>query len=192
MTKLQSLIRAVDERTIAERVGLVHDRARNNFPSRLTNVGSYDEFAGLLGEYYQFHRRQTWGANVPKREAAGLAQQIVTQDYAQNYKGDFVTAYNNAHDGTDGGLRRILDIIADSLKQEAISVYVRDQFDRCVTPNNWSSKVAIMSEFFRHFGRYLDPTVRTDQPERYATDYMIVINSYVQGLTRTSSIFRRL
>ena len=54
---------------------------------------------------------------MSRTDATGKAKEIVEQEYRRR-QGDIVTAYNNAHDGTNGGLRAILDIIAEKLKAE--------------------------------------------------------------------------
>ena len=101
-------------------------------------------------------------------------------------------AYNDAHDGTNGGLRAILDIIAEGLKAESVEDHIRDVFDRYVAPNSWSQKVSIIRQFIQHCGIFLSSSIRSDQPERYAQNYQELIRSYVEALRNTSGIFRRL
>ena len=103
-----------------------------------------------------------------------------------------MTAFNNAHDGTRGGLRVVLDKIAEALKAEAVRRYTRDVLERHVTPNSWERKVEIIRQFIARCGVDLSGSLRTDQPERYAQDYQTLIRAYVDGLRRTSAIFRRL
>ena len=103
-----------------------------------------------------------------------------------------MSAFNDAHDGTNGGLRVILDIIADGLKAESVERYVRDVFDRHVAPNSWEDKVTIIREFLARCGPDLSSSIRRDEPERYAQNYRELIDAYVQGLRQTSSLFRRL
>lgn len=106
--------------------------------------------------------------------------------------GGLVTAYNDAHDGTDGGLRGILDVIADHLKTEAVERYIRQVFDRTVQPNSWEEKVEIMRQFLARCGQDLSASVRVDQPERYARDWQALVRAYVEALQRTSTVLRRL
>lgn len=101
-------------------------------------------------------------------------------------------AYNDAHDGTNGGMRVVLDTIAEGLKAESVERYIRDAFDRYVAPISWEQKVTIIRQFIARCGIHLASSIRSDQPERYAQNYQELIRSYVSGLQRTSSIFRRL
>ena len=106
--------------------------------------------------------------------------------------GDIVAAYNDAHDGLHGGLRAVLDMIAEGLKAESVERYIRDVFDRYVTPNSWQQKVEIIRQFIAQCGVHLASSIRTDQVEAYASDFRELIQSYVTALEKTSSIFRRL
>ena len=86
----------------------------------------------------------------------------------------------------------VLDMIAEGLKAESVERYIRDAFDRHVTPNSWEQKVEIIRQFIAQCGVHLASSIRTNQPERYASNYRELIQSYVAALQRTSSIFRRL
>jgi hypothetical protein len=86
----------------------------------------------------------------------------------------------------------VLDTIAEGLKSESVERYIRDVFDRHVTPNCWEDKVKIIRQFMAQCGNYLSSSVRIDQPERYAQNFQELIRSYVSALQNTSSIFRRL
>jgi len=51
------------------------------------------------------------GGYLSATEAASRAKKILEQEYRQ-HGGTIVTAYNDAHDGTNGGLRVVLDKLA--------------------------------------------------------------------------------
>ena len=71
----------------------------------------------------------------PISEAAGRAKEILEQEYRRR-GGDLVTAFH-VHDGTNGGLRVVLDTIAEGLKAESVERYIRDAFDRHVAPKSF-------------------------------------------------------
>ena len=86
----------------------------------------------------------------------------------------------------------ILDILAENLKAESVRHYVRDMFDRHVTPNSWEERVEIVSQLLDRCAAEFSASIDTNQPERYAQDYQELIRVYVQSLETTSSVFRRL
>ena len=193
MVSINSLLSALDERVMAQRVGIPHDEARMRQACHSNTVSSFDEFSNILADYYNHHFTTcvSNGGALSRSEATGRAKEILEREYRRQ-NGDIVTAYNDAHDGTNGGLRLVLDKVAEGLKTESVERYIREVFDRHVAPNAWEDKVAIIRQFIAQCGVHLSSSIRADQPERYARDFQELIRNYVQALQRTSSIFRRL
>jgi hypothetical protein len=183
----------MDERTIASDVGIPHDEARMNYSLDKNTVENFEEFTNLIADYHNYHVSQcvVHGGYLSRTEAAGRAKEILEQEYRRQ-GGNIITAFNDAHEGTNGGLRIILDKIAEQLKAESVERYIRDAFDRYVEPTSWEQKVDIMRQFIAMFGRQLTSSIRADQPERYAQNYEELIRAYVESLRRTSSVFRRM
>ncbi len=133
----------------------------------------------------------TNGGTLRRGRARSDAKALLENEYRKK-GGDIVSAFNDAHDGTNGGMRVILDKIAEALKAEAVESYVTSIFDRHVAPNSWEDKVSIISQFIAYSGPYLSSSIVASQPERYAQNYSELIRSYTEGLRQTSSMFRRL
>jgi len=192
MSSIKNLLEELNERTIAQRIGIPHDEARIRYHLRSNTVKSFDEFTRVIADYYAVHFTTciTHGGSLSASDAASRAKELLERE-SRRRGGNIVTAYNDAHDGTNGGLRVILDTIADGLKAESVERYIRDAFDRYVAPNSWEEKVEIIRQFIAQCGVHLASTIRTDQPERYASDYRELVQSYLSELQRTSSTFRR-
>jgi hypothetical protein len=193
MVSIEALLEELDERTIAKKVGIPNDEARISYHLKSNTVGNFDEFSRIIGDYYNHHFSQcvSSGGELSKSEASGRAKEILEREYRRR-AGDIVTAFNDAHDGTNGGLRVVLDTIAESIKAESVERYIRDVFDRHVTPNEWDKKVEIIRQFINQTSVDIGSSINKAQPERYAQNFQELIRSYVNGLQRTSSIFRRL
>ena len=193
MAAIDNLLKALDEREMAQRVGLKHDEARMNYQLRSNTVTDFDGFTDIIADYYNHHFAKcvSGGGKVSRSEAAGRAKETLERDYRRR-NGDIVAAFNDAHDGTNGGLRVILDKLAEGLKAESVERYIREMFDRHVAPNAWRDKVEIIRQFIAQCGANLASSIDASQPERYAQNFQELIRSYVQSLQTTSSIFRRL
>ncbi len=193
MSSIDSLLSELGERTIAQRIGIPHDEARMRYSLTSNSVRSFDEFTSIITDYYTKHFSScvSHGGSLSMSEAASRAKELVEREYRRR-GGDIVTAYSDANVGLHGGLRQVLDVIAEGLKGESVERYVRDVFDRYVAPNSWEQKVEIIRQFITQCGANLASSIRVDQPERYASDYRELIQSYVTALEKTSSIFRRL
>lgn len=190
---IDNLLAELDERTIAQRIGIPHDEARMRFSLNSNTVRSFSEFESVIADYYNTHFTTvvSRGGHLPASEAASRAKELLEREYRRK-QGDIVTAFNDAHDGTNGGTRVVLDEISEGLKAESLERYIRDVFDRHVAPNAWEQKVDIIRQFIRRCGVNLGSSIRADQPERYAQNYRELIRSYVTALQQTSRIFRRL
>ena len=190
MASIENLLSELDERIIAQRIGIPHDEARMRYHLNSNTVRSFDEFTEAIGRYYnyQFTTCVSNGGNLAASEAAGRAKEMIKSEYRR--KGDIEAAYNDAHAGTNGGMRMVFDIIAEGLKAESVERYIRDVFDRHVTPNSWEQKVEIIRLFIDRYGAHLSSSISSDQPERYADRYEELIRSYVEALKQTSAIFR--
>ena len=192
MPDIRTVLTALAERTIAREVALRHDEARNRFPLERNTVGTFDEFTGIVGGYYAHHfRHVTGGASLSEREAAGRAKELLEQ-VLRRQGGDVSSAFSDAHLGINGGLRVILDQLAEGLKIEFVERYIRDVFDRHVAPNAWEDKVEIIRQFIQRCPESLSTAIDVNTPERYAQNFQDLIRSYVDGLQRASSMFRRL
>ncbi len=193
MATINSLLSALDERAIAQRIGIPHDEARMRYHLRSNTVGDFDQFSAVIADYYNRHHTSciSNGGRLTPSEAYGRAKELLEREYRKR-RGDIVSAFNDAHDGTNGGMRVVLDVIAEGLKAEVVERYISDVFDRHVAPNAWEQKVDMIRQFISWCGNILPSSVVVGQPERYAHNYSELIRVYVQGLQQTSAIFRRL
>jgi len=190
---ITNLLAELDERYIAQKIGIRHDEARMGYHLSSNTVRDFDEFTRVIGDYYNWHFSSciSRGGSLSSGEAASRAKELLEKEFRRQ-NGDIVMAYNNAHDGTNGGMRAVQDIIAEGLKAQAVEHHIRDAFDRYVAPNSWEQKVNIIRQFIDHCGTFLSSSICSDTPERFAHSYNELIRSYIDALQATSSIFRRL
>ena len=193
MATINILLSALDEREIARRVAVPHDEARMQYHLSSNTVADFGRFSDIITDYCNCHCTScvSHGGTLAHSDAYGKAKELLESEYRKR-RGDIVSAFNDAHDGTNGGMRVVLDTIAEGLKAEAVERYITDVFDRHVAPNNWSAKVDIIRQFINCCGPYLSSTIVAGQPERYAQNYSELVRSYTEGLRQTSSMFRRL
>ncbi len=193
MATINSLLGYLDERAIARNVAIPHDEKRMQYHLSSNTVTDWDQFRDIITGYYNYHYTGcvSRGGRLSSGEAYGRATELLEKEYRKKGR-DIVSAFNDSHDGTNGGLRSVLDIICEAIKAESVERYVRDMFDRHVAPNSWDQKVDMIRQFIAYAGPYLSSSIVVSQPERYAQNYSELIRSYVEGLRQTSSMFRRL
>ena len=130
------------------------------------------------------------GGTLSHPEAAGRAKEIIDREYRKKGQ-DKLNAYVDGKEGTNGGMREILDIIMERLKDEAIERHVRDVLDRYVAPTNFDEKVSIVKEIFLRTAissKYVD----INRPERYANNYEELIRGLVDNIKAQAAKLRRL
>jgi hypothetical protein len=193
MVAINSLLSDLDERVIAHRISIPHDEVRIQYHPSSNTVSDFDEFGETIANYYNYHNSRCIanGGMLARRDAYGKAKTLLEHEYRRK-NGNIVSAFNDCRDGTNGGLRNVLDIICNGLKEEAIELYVQDCFDRHVAPNSWDQKVDIIRQFISCYSNVLSSSIVASQPERYAHDYSELIRSFVENLRQTSAMFRRL
>jgi hypothetical protein len=192
MVSVASLFRAIDDLTVTQEVSIRHDETRMRYPLMSNRVASFDEFSGIIGDYVNYHNRGcvSLGGTMSVAEATGRAKEILTRHYRQR-GGDINTAANDAMEGTNGGMRAILDILADGMRGESIERYMREMFDRHIPPNSWEDKVEAIRQFIEQVGPANLPGITMD-PTRYARDYESLIRAFIAGRQKLTSVFRRL
>lgn len=194
MSRSTSLLQAMDDRTIAQRVTWLHDEVRMRFPLRSNTTNDFGSFEQIIGDYTSYHYKEciSRGGTLSPGEARSMAKGILEREY-QRRRGNIVTAFNDARYGTNGGLRHILDIIADALKAQSVEHYLRDILDHIgASPDSWSEKVSLVRDFIVEYGAFLGPDIRPEDAPRFAASWEELIRAYVEGLRTTSSIFRCL
>ena len=193
MGSYTSLASALNEREIANRVAIRHDDARARYPLDGNTIATFDEFTQVIARYYSYHYTTCIapGARLSDSDAASEAKQLL-EGQLRRGEGDIVTFFVRGRDGLEGGMRLILDAIAEGLKARAVGNYVREVFDRHVKPHSWEDKVEMIRQFIKQCGPYLSASICADQVERYAHDYQALVNEYLRSLQSTSAMFRRL
>jgi len=192
---ISEMLAELDERYIARVVAMPHNDFRARYHLDSNTVRTFDEFDRKIGDYLNQHSSAcvSHGGILSQSEARSRAKEIIEREFRRRLPGsDIVNAYNDAHDGTNNGMRSVLDVIADGLKNESIERHVRDVFDRYVSPNSWSQKVQIIRELIDHCGDFLSSSIRSNPAEQFAHAYQECIRTYTDALQTTSNLFRRL
>lgn len=192
MTAINNLIEELDEGVIARRVGMLHDNARVQYQLRSNTVTDYNSFIDVVTDYYNYHFQQVHRCGALSRaDAEGKATAYINQAYRQ-YHGDITSAFKESRDSVNGGLRKVLDAIADAIKGEHIEHYIESVFRRYVDPVDPDSRTEIIRQFMAEHGSQFRTVLHIDRPELYARDYKMVIRTYADIIRQGSSSYRRM
>lgn len=183
MPSILVLLKELDATTIARKVGRAHDTARNQYYCPSNTVRDFDEFCDIIGDYYNYHFSTcvSHGGMLSRVDAVGKAKELLRSHYQRHGDG-MQAAFSDAYYGTNSGLRRVLDVIADVLRTESAEHHIRNLFDENIKPCSWDDKVEIIRQFFDVFGHCLPPSIRIDKPESYASNYEELIRGLAMSL----------
>lgn len=191
MSILENILNELDEKYLLDHVTKKHDEARIQF--RITSITVQDDIAfdNLISDYYNYHFTKciSNGGTLPRAESAGRAKDIIEKYYRR--KGlEKLNAYSDGKTGMNGGMRQILDIIMESMKEEAVERHMRNVIDKYIAPSNWEEQVEIIKEIINRIkdSPYLD----RNNPERYARNYEELIRFLVEQYKMESRLFRRM
>ena len=192
MEEIRSMLRELDESEIT-RVTLRHDEARNSYRLPSVKVRSYEEFRQFTGGYVQYHYTTCVapGGRMSRDEAEGRVEDILNRELRRE-GGDATSAYRACLEGRDGGLKRVLDVICDSFKAQAVDYHTRGVFRRYIPRHDWARRKEIVSQFISYC-RVPLPGIDASDPGRYAGDHLEeLIQALLSGIRQVSGVFRRL
>jgi hypothetical protein len=193
MAVIDNLLAELDERNQARLVGIPHGNARARYPESKITVDTFDEYLDALERYFNYHFSTcvSHGGRLSRADAIARVKPIIEREYRRR-NGDFIMAYNDAREGTNGGLSAQLDMLSNALTHESLENMVREALDRHVKPIAWHEKVSLVREIFARFGSVLGPSIQFDAPERYAHDFQSLVMALSQAIQSTSAVLRRM
>jgi hypothetical protein len=192
MGVLENIIRELDETYVIGHVTGRHDDARIQFSLNSNTVSDDAGFDTLIAEYYNHHYTKcvSGGGKLSRAEAGGKAKNILENDY-RNRGMDKLNAYQDGKTGSNGGMRKILDILMERLKSEALEFHIRDVLDRYVAPTSFEEQTSIIRELIQKMP-LSSAQIDTQHPERYAKNYEELIRVLADSLKSQYASFRRL
>ena len=132
---INRLLAELDERHIAQTVTIPIDEERNKYILRSNTATDFHEFDFVATDFYSsLFTSISGGGSLPTAVASSRAKEIIEKEYRKK-GGDIVMAFNDAHDGTNGGMRAVLDMITEGVKAEVVESHIRNVFDKIISPN---------------------------------------------------------
>jgi hypothetical protein len=192
MSEFKKLLELLDERNLTSHVASYHDTARLQFTLSSNQVNSFQEFQQRIGEFYNHQLTHALGGGpLPVYEARRRAKDILERAYRRRRQ-SLNNAIADAIEGTNGGMRAILDTIADAMKEESTQNFTEEAFDEVCPPNSWTGKVDLMRQFQQQYGEALGEPVRSMPAEAYAAHYKELIQAFDYHMKDVARQFRSI
>lgn len=187
------LLAELDEINLAREIGRHHNTARLTYRLRSNTVRSFDEFAWIIGDFYNHYHSSciSHGGRLSIPEATSRAKAILDKAYRRR-GGNLQACFSDCLHGLEGGLSKALDVISEELKSSSVENFVRDCIDRHIDPSSWEEKVRAVESLIAQLPAHFRSTIQEHNPERYAASIEDLVRAVAAALRETSSIFRRL
>ena len=177
-----TVVAQINEHTLAQKFGAI-DAARASFVLESSKVKSYEELINILQAYY-IHLQRCSGFSPGKPEISEARSEAIKLLKSAFYnKGGDKAALVRARDGTEGGIRSVLDMLTEYYKAEKQDAYISRVFKDAIADMDWHQRVECMRAIIREVGRFLPEEIKKQPAERFArSDEIIetIIRTYVK------------
>ena len=184
------LFRLIGEDSV-NKIAIEHDQARASYMLQSVTIKDWSEFEYCLGDYYRHHCLSVGGGDMGSAsQNLSEAKELAARGAGRNT--NIKKLFRDARTGSDGGMRQVLDHLANAIKQQYIERYITDTFDAYVVPCSIDDSTEIMRQFLNTYQNILPSHIDVNRPEFYASNYKELINIFSQSIASISSEFRRI
>jgi len=189
---IDAALTEISAETLAVKIGSDIDAARAAFVMQDVTTDSYEAYLDTVTAFYLAVLRRTGQEPDPGAMEAIAADAMALVERAFRDRGGAKAARAEARDGTNGGLRLVLDAMTEQLKTERQFEHVDRVMKEILDPLDWEARVAFMGAFLDRLGPQLPPELRSQPPERFAQHYDTILRTYVQSVDRVKQVLRNL
>jgi len=186
-----TIMNELDPETLAKRIGIPVDTARATYVMDKVIVDSEREFNDIIARFFLHLARHTGAivgnadVQVAGSDAVALLESAFSRD--GGHKG----ALAEARDGTRGGMRFILDRMADQFKFSKMQERANWVLKNAMETSDWDAQVQFVKVLLDRLGPDLPPEIKDKSPEEFAGDWETLARVYVQSLDKVKRYLRR-
>jgi hypothetical protein len=169
----------------------VHDEARERFNAPSMIVRDHQEFLYIVQSYVQHHLEYVGEGQVSDSYAFEEARMILDRAFGQDqFQEGYTAALQQATDGADGGMRTILNEMADDIKRKALRAYMDHVYYHHVCVIDKRAHVELGQAFYDRFGdRLREYGVEIDEftfaaNPRAALEYLRQVMEQILGVQK--------
>jgi len=169
-----------------------YDEARASYAMDVITVESNAEFIDTITAFYAHicgHINDS-GKALDTDKLSGEALDVLKKTFHQKH--GYNEALAEAKEGPRGGLRYILDMMTEYLKNEARQKHFLKTFKENIDPLDFAAKTAIIAEILKRKEEDLPEEITSQKPERFAEDYEKIVQAFVHSKVTLHEVFRRL
>ena len=173
-------------------IGRPIDAARAAYTLDHVTVESDHEFYEIVASFYLHLLRHSRGLAGPgdTDAAAGRGVALLRRAFAD--RGGTRGALAEGTGALHGGMRHVLDAMAEQAKREETEDHVRAVLDTALDPMSQDARVAFTQALLRRIGHLLPPDIAEQPVEHLAEHYQVLVRAYVSAADQLAQQFRLL
>lgn len=181
-TVFNTVLSLINEQALSKKFSAI-DSARACFILESLKVKSYEELINILQTYY-IHMQRYTGSGPEKPDMSQARSEVIKLlESTFREKGGDKTAFVQARDCTQGGIRSILDQITEHYKAHKQEAYINRVFKDAIADMDWQERVKSIRAVIKEIGRFLPEELKNQPPEKFARSdetIEIIIRTYVR------------
>jgi len=183
----------LDQMQINRRVLQKHDVARETFLLSTIVVRDFEEFKDILTGYVQHHYSTVGEGLLSNERAFGEGKRILLNSYSRDRHQDgYVAALQDAIDGSNGGMRSILNEVAEAVKRRALDEYVDHVYHQHIDPQSRGTRVVLSRAFYDRFGNILSRAGIEIDEHSFACDPRAALDYHRQVIEKILGIGKKM
>jgi hypothetical protein len=190
--KLQFILDEINKDTLNRTIGAPIDLARDKFFIDSMIIEDNEEFNDTVISFYinlMHHTHKVLDpvdSNATDRDAFDLLEKAFAN------MGGYTAASAEVRNGINGGLKFVLDMMANQYKKNEKEKRVHAVFKLAIDPLDHEGKGNLIKELLKRFGPLLPSEIASLPPEKFVAHYEILVKQYIKATDDLKSIFRSI
>ncbi len=176
---IQDILDMLHISVIGKKIDEPHYMIREAYKLPRYIARDYNDCCELGTKYLQYHFSK-W-TNCPTLLPTDMAFAQV-REILDKLQGGFVGAVKNAIRGREKGLVGFIDVIADSLRDEAVEKYIMYVVTTHIPPMDYDLKVRLMKEYLKKYASHILPNEQLMSPYELAANIESLIKFHMEWI----------
>ncbi len=178
-TKLEIFLTDISPEATLEKAQKTADGALNSFSSQAVRPETWEDFIGMMGEFFCLLDSRLLGINRPMDFEMDWGRCSSLLHQRGGPRGDR-EAFKIAQTGTGGGLYEILKFVASAFSQQIAGSWIRVKIGSFWNELSADERVSVPLEYLNKFQSILPPEILEQNPYVFAAHFYQFLEHHPQ------------
>lgn len=172
--EVERIIAMISDHGVAGQIKARHDAACLSSPVGNPRITNAQDFARVIGAFVNRQVKATGGSGYSDFEARAKAKELLIE-HGRRFGRTYNNYVRNAIDGHDDGLRGVLSILTDMLREQQAARYKDDAVDRAIDPTDFDAKLEVTRQLLSDLDKVKPGGIVDTRPEAHAHEYQALL-----------------